>query len=584
MRKLRFILAALCLFCFVLPTLADKGGYVIDRFDVELDIRSDSSLIVTEKLVVLFSEPRHGIYRSIPVRYTDPKGFQYGLGFELLGVTAEDGSKCETKVSNKGAYISIRIGSPSSTVNGRVVYQVMYRITDALRHLAEHDELYWNATGTEWRAGIRNATATVHLPGLVDDEDLQTSGYTGRFGSTERAVTTERTYIGAILFTATRPFRPQEGLTVAVGWPHGLVQFPGPVAKSARFFSHNLALLAPFLAGGWLYRRYRKQGKDPEGPGSVVVRYEPPAGLKPAEIGTIVDEKVDFRDITATMIDLAVRGWMRIEVEKKEQLFGLISTEETVFHLLRTEAGDELLPYEKKILNGIFCDGTDRMEASDLANKFYKTIPKVTESLYNRLTERGHFAGNPSQVRTRYVLAGLGAGVAVFLLGALWAAKGGGIMPYSLIASAVAGILTFALFVSFARAMPRRTRKGVAAWAWALGFEEFTGRVEVDNLEMDRQRNIFESLLPYAMALGVAEKWARQFEGIYATGGTPGWYVGSGSPHAGFSTTSFQRSLQSSMTQAAQSMKTSPRSSGSSGSGGGGSSGGGGGGGGGGSW
>ena len=137
---------------------------------------------------------------------------------------------------------------------------------------------------------------------------------------------------------------------------------------------------------------------------------------------------------------------------------------------------------------------------------------------------------------------------------------------------------------SAARAMPRRTRKGVEARSWALGFEEFAGRVETDKLEMDRKRNVFESLLPYAMALGVAEDWARQFEGIYAGGGSPAWYAGSGSPRGGFSTAAFQRSLHSSMTRAAQSMRSSPRSSGSSGSGGGGSSGGGGGGGGGGSW
>jgi hypothetical protein len=243
-----------------------------------------------------------------------------------------------------------------------------------------------------------------------------------------------------------------------------------------------------------------------------------------------------------------------------------------------------LLPYEKKILDGIFFDGTDRVEASDLANRFYKTIPKVSGALYARLTELGLFTGNPSQVRTRYVLAGLGSGVVVLGLGALWAVKGGGIMPYGLFASVVACIATVVLFISFAQAMPKRTRKGVEARSWALGFEEFVGRVEADKLEMDRKRNLFESLLPYAMALGVAEKWARQFEGIYAAGGTPGWYVVGGSQHHGFSTTAFQQSLQASMTQAAQSMKSAPRSSGSSGSGGGGFSGGGGGGGGGGSW
>ena len=581
MKKLLLVCLLLC----APPALADEGGYVIDKFDVDLDVRPDSTLVVTERLEVMFSEPRHGIYRSIPIRYTDPKGFQYGMKFKLLGVTDDDGSKYGTKVSNNGAYVSIRIGSPSAMVNGKVIYNVQYRISDALRHFAEHDELYWNATGTEWKAGINHASATVHLPGAVEDGDLQTAGYTGRFGGTERAVTIQRLLkADAILFTADRPLQPQEGLTVAVGWPHGLVKFPGPVAKTARFFSYNLALLAPFLAGGWLWRRYRSRGKDPEGPGSVVVQYEPPKGLRPGEVGTIVDEKVDFRDLTATIIDLAVRGHLKVEVEKQEKLFGLLSSEETVFHRLRGEGRGDLLPYEQTILSGIFHDGTDRMEASDLANQFYKTIPVVTKALYTRLTELGHFAADPSKVRTGYVLAGLGVGIAVFGLGALWAVKGGGIMPYGIFPSAIGGILTFALFAIFSGAMPQRTAKGVQARAWALGFEEFAGRVEADNLEMDRRRNVFETLLPYAMALGVAEKWAKQFEGIYATGGGPGWYVGGGSPHMGFSTAAFQKSLQSTMTQASQSMRTAPRSSGSSGSGGGGFSGGGGGGGGGGSW
>ena len=85
---------------------------------------------------------------------------------------------------------------------------------------------------------------------------------------------------------------------------------------------------------------------------------------------------------------------------------------------------------------------------------------------------------------------------------------------------------------------------------------------------------MFESLLPYAMALGVAEKWAREFEGIYATGNAPGWYSGTRPFNAGITTAAFHRSLQSTLTQAAAPMQASPRSSGSSGSGGGGGGGG----------
>lgn len=102
-------------------------------------------------------------------------------------------------------------------------------------------------------------------------------------------------------------------------------------------------------------------------------------------------------------------------------------------------------------------------------------------------------------------------------------------------------------------------------------------------MERDAARDTFESLLPYAMALGVATKWSRRFEGIYAEQ-APRWYVGPMAGMHGFSTVAFHDSLQSAMAETGKSLAATPRSSGSSGSGGGGFSGGGGGGGGGGSW
>jgi uncharacterized membrane protein YgcG len=148
---------------------------------------------------------------------------------------------------------------------------------------------------------------------------------------------------------------------------------------------------------------------------------------------------------------------------------------------------------------------------------------------------------------------------------------------------AVAALLTAVIGFAFAQVMPRRTAKGVELREWALGFEEFVERVEAERLEQDRARNVFEALLPYAMALGIAAAWARRFEGIYEQGGPPGWFVGRNLSQ-GLSTRGFERSLSSAMSRTAGAMTQAPRSKGSSGSGGGGSSGGGGGGGGGGSW
>jgi uncharacterized membrane protein YgcG len=537
--------------------------------------------MVEEHIEVAFSEPRHGIYRTIPVNYTDPRGYGYSLGFRFLGATDQTNKPHGASVSKSGHYVEIRLGDADTFVEGRVTYILRYEVARALVNFAEHDELYWNVTGNEWRTTIERASATVHLPGAVPPEELEAQAYTGPFGSREQAATTEHPRPDTVTFRTNGALNPMEGLTIAVGWQPGLVNFPGPLQRTLAFLADNGIAVAPFLAIAWLWRLYRRGGRDPAGGGSVVVRYEPPAGLTPGEIGTLVDEKVDLRDMTATVVDLAVRGFLRIGHEAKSYLAGLWTTEETTFELLRSPHGASLTAHETLVLNALFSRG-EHVSISDLKERFYKHIPAIQSALYNHLAAEGYFAGSPHAVRTRYRVFGVLAGAVTVALGAGWVWFRGGILPEGMLLPIVAGILTALVFLGFAPAMPRRTKKGVGMREWAVGFEEFVDRVESSQLEADRARNVYETLLPYAMALGVAEQWSRQFEGIYAAAG-PSWYVG-GDPSAGFSTRSFSNSLTSAMAQTGQAMTSAPRSQGSSGSGGGGSSGGGGGGGGGGSW
>ena len=565
--------------------LADRGGYAIESFHTELDVRRDGDVIVTERLEVLFSEPRHGIYRTIPVRYTDPRGFAYALGFRLLGVEDAAGQSHRVKTSREGRDVNIRIGDPDRTVEGRVTYVIRYRVRDALVVRPEHDELYWNATGNEWEAGIGRASATVRLPAAVDDAALEKAGYIGRFGSTEQGVAIERPSGEEIAFLAPRPLEPLEGLTVAVAWPRGIVERPSLAVWAARLALENWILAAPLLALGLWIRQWRRSGRDPRGRGSIVVRYEAPEGVSPGEIGTVVDEKIDTRDITATLVDLAVRGYVRVRVEEQPLIFGLFSSEEIVLERRREGGGpaeEALLPHERLLLEALFSGG-DEVEIDDLRERFYRHVPGIKDALLERVTRRGYFAGKPTEVRIHWALIGVGGAVATFLAGGSWAWLRGGILPQALGMPVAAGVLTAIIGFAFAQVMPRRTAKGVELREWALGFEEFVDRVEAEKLEQDRARNVFESLLPYAMALGVATAWARRFEGIYEQGGPPGWFVGR-NPSQGFSTRGFERSLSSAMSRTAGAMTQAPRSRGSSGSGGGGSSGGGGGGGGGGSW
>ena len=574
---------AILLLALLLPAAAaaDLGGFVIESFHTELDVLESSDLVVEERIEVRFLEPRHGLYRTIPIRYTDPKGYSYRLGFKLIGVTDDDGRPHGVNVRNRGRYIEVRIGSADRTVSGIVVYRLRYRIEDALGHFPEYDEIYWNAVGHEFNAPIGAASARVRLPRAFTADELQTAGYEGRYGSDSQAVRIEVSEPGVVDFAASRALGPLEGLTVSVGWPKGAVAEPSALAKLLRFVGANWILLVPVLSLGWLWRRYRTQGRDPEGRGSIVVRYEPPPGATAGEIGTIVDQRVDMRDITATLVDLAVRGHLRISIEKQDALFGLFETEEIVFERLSPSDAPPLLHHERLTLDGIF-SSSDRVAISELKEKFYTRIPGIRDALQQRMVDKGWFTDLANKVRQRWVVRGLAAGLVTFGIGFVSVKFAGGVFPHAIVVPILAGLATMVPFMVFAPAMPQRTKAGVDLRGWALGFEEFVDRVESERLEADRTRDVFESLLPYAMALGVASAWARRFEGIYERE-APGWFVGH-HPTMGLSTTRLESDLSTAMGKAGRVMASAPRSQGSSGSGGGGSSGGGGGGGGGGSW
>ena len=563
------------------PAAADRGGYVIHRFDTQLTVEPNATLTVEERLEVEFTEPRHGLYRTIPVRYTDPRGYAYSLGLQSIGVTDEAGRSYDTRLSDTGRYLNIRIGDAERTVVGRVVYVIRYRVRDALGHFPDHDEIYWNATGNEWNTTIGTATALVRLPAPLTPDQLESAAYSGRFGSRERAVTILHPEPGVVRFESTKALAPLEGMTLAVGWPHGHVRFPTALERAGRLIADNWIVLLPF---GWLVfllQRYRRLGRDPDAGAPVMVQYEPPPGISPGGVGTLIDESVDLADISATVVHLAIRRHLTIHQEERPQLFGILKRDETVFRRAAPPAGETLAPHEEKVMSALFAGG-DEVDAGDLANQFYAHIPGIRAALYDRLVQKEYFDASPEKVRASYVLRGFLAGLVTGLLAAAWLLFRGVGEPAVPLVPAIVAVLVWGLFAAFASAMPRRTEAGVRARHWALGFQEYARRVEGDRLERSATdpRATFEALLPYAMALGVGGEWAKRFEGIYQQD-EPRWYVGP-HPGRGFSTYSFERSLSSAMTRAGQSMTAAPRSS--SGSGGGGSSGGGGGGGGGGSW
>jgi uncharacterized membrane protein len=309
------------------------------------------------------------------------------------------------------------------------------------------------------------------------------------------------------------------------------------------------------------------------------VQYEPPDSITPAEAGTLMDESADMRDVTATLVDLAVRGHLRIEERDEDVLFGLFKRKEYVFRRTDPPEGARgLEPHERHVLSGIFSGGSTEVELSDLENEFYRNLPGVREDIFGRLVGRGLYRSRPDKVRSNWLAGALLLGVVIIGLGAMLAAK----LSLTPLPFIVAGLASGLIVVAFSRIMPARTAAGARALERLLGFEEFLSRVEKDRFErVVKTPEMFERYLPFAMAFGVERKWAKAFQNIYRQ--PPKWYVGSNS--STFDLGRLSSSLADLSDRAQSAMTSSPRSR-SSGSGfsSGGSSGGGSGGGGGGGW
>jgi predicted membrane protein DUF2207 len=543
----------------------------IERFDATIQVRPDATIEVTESIVARFTGSWNGIYRTIPVKYRTARGLNWTLRVDLEGATDESGRALRVESSRQGQYVKYKIWVPGAADATHTVV-LRYRAGNGLRFFDDHDELYWNVTGDEWDFPIEAATARIELPTAAGG--VRAIAYNGPYGATEQEATIE-TRGTTVTMAMPHALGFHEGLTAVVGWNKGVVTEPSAADRVLGVLASNWPLAIPIPVFLLAFAAWRRRGRDPR-QRPVAVQYEPPQGLTPGEAGTLLDNTVDMRDITATLVDLAVRGHLRIEERDTRHLLGLIGSREYVLHKLDPPAGPgPLADHEQRLLDGIFLTRGSSVELSQLENEFYTKIPGIRSSLFDQLLARGYYHARPDKVRSRWISLAVFVGVVI---------AGGGIRVagwflLTPVPFVVAGALAALILIIFATVMPARAEAGARALEQVLGFEEFLRRVEAEHLKkiiLDKPE-LFDRYLPYAMAFSVEKQWARAFEGIYTQ--SPTWYTGSSG--ASFSVGHFSSSLGAMTSKASSTLSSSPRSSSGSGFGGGGSSGGGGGGGGG---
>jgi hypothetical protein len=568
----------------------------ISSYDVAIAIDPSGTMDVTETIAYDFgANERHGVFRDVPDRLQYDRSYDRVFPVDVESVTGSPGTPTEYTTEDEGGTLRIRIGDPDRTITGLHTYTIRYRVDGAMNGFVDHDELYWNAIGDEWPVPIDRARVSVRAPGRIERVACFAglSGSSGGCGSASSS--------GPSATFAATGLAPYQAMTIVVGLPKGVVEPPSPILRErwslARAFSFTpgtagltvfllVLAVAYFVMLAWRTGRDRRWAAGPVDivmgapvgtpeqavplfeSGGAPVEFAPPEGLRPGQVGTLLDEVANPLDVTATVVDLAVRKHLVIEEIPKHGWFG---KPDWRLRLLPPPPNDELVPYERRLLDGLFEDGDEAL-LSALKTKFVTRLHRVQDALYDDAVGRGWFLARPDRIRQRW--AAIGVGVLVL----------GGVLEYAAIrwthvALLPIPLLVLGLLIVFSsHAMPRRTPRGTGLVRRVHGFRTVIATAETHPSRWAEQENVFTRYLPYAVVFGLTEKWAKAFEGLEQAPDTS-WYV---STHP-FAFASFGQAVDGFSTVAAGTIASTPGGSGGSGFGGGGA-GGGGGGGGGGSW
>ncbi|MGF1556856.1 DUF2207 domain-containing protein [Paucihalobacter sp.] len=552
------------LFCFSHGVAQER----ILSYNTQITVEKSGDLLVREDITVN-AEGNHikrGIYRTFPTKYKDKLGTRFNVDFEVVEVL-KNGNSEPFFTEAKGNGIIVYIGDKNTLLSpGEYAYTLVYKTTRQIGFFDDYDELYFNAIGGDWLFPIEEASVSIKLP--EDAYVVQMDAFTGFAGSTSCDCDI-LSNDNRIEITTTRALQPKEQLTFAAAWPKGLVYEPSTIEKWWYFFKSNFHVLFSLLGLGFVfsiyYKAWKKVGVDPP-KGTIIPLFDPPIGFSPGEIAILHVFRLTQRMVTASIVSLAVKGHIKISYLKKKYSLERISEDTSALTEDEKAIADALFSKERKI---------------DLDNKNHTTFTKARTNAYNAIKKNL----KPTYFNFNYnhLTKGMIASVVLVVLAFIVSPS-----PLVPILFMIVLVILVAVFTYLIKAP---TVKGRAVMDEIEGFKMYINVAEQKQLDALHEPKItperFEALLPYAIALGVENKWGKKFENALSKSlqetqsYSPSWYTGAAVGMA-FSPSSFSTDMGRSFSTAISSASSPPGSS--SGSGGGGSSGGGGGGGGGGGW
>ncbi len=506
-----------------LPVSAQSKSVVWNRFDVDITVNPDGTFDVIEKQEIRFiGGPFTYGFRDISTRYTE----------DITDIRVGDvnGDYLQSKGEEPGTYyVEQRADSmyvkwffEPATDTTRTFY-VRYKVHGGLRYYDEGDQLWWKAVYADRPGEVKSSVVVVSVPAPATIENMDTY-----YTMADMALLDPQT----AKFTAKEPIPTGQPFEVRVQFTHGVVAGAPPAwqqeaDKTAEtspwqavidIFVLLFAIMLIFLAPVGLYMLWYLKGRDPQPRIAPTYLPEPPSDLPPGMAGAVIDEKAGMKEIIATIVDLARRGYLRIEELAEDEDSGY-STRDFLYTRLR-DPDDSLRAYEVFLFEKLF-DGKKQRKLSELKNKFYKNTEKAASMIYEALTEEGYFVENPHKIRTKWALIGVGLFILNILLGCVFTGALAAISPLAVLIMVGPGIFSFGVII-LANFMPKKTQKGADEAAKWKAFRTYLKNLD-DYAELEKATELFERYLPYAIAFGLEKTYLKMWEPVQ-TVPVPTWY------------------------------------------------------------
>jgi len=566
---------------------AANANEVISEFKTEIKINSDASFEVQERIVYNFgTAQKHGIFREIPLFYSDKDERTYKLEIDGVGIFDQENKPVKYSLSTENDTLNIKIGDADVLITGTKVYNINYRVKNGINYYDDGDELYWNATGNFWGAKILNASAQVWLPAGVTSEMATAVCYQGALSSKESCKTEgfgmDMDYLPVPGSTTTTPaegfeygpvtLTPKNGMSISARWQSGFItrtpkeEFGRTAGADWSLRAHWKSwllwcLILPLAVFAILFKIWRKYGRGPKMRKPIIAQYDLPCKITPLLVNLVAKNRAGEKYLAAELIQLAIDGYLKINQLITKGIFG----KKIDYELEKLKAADgQLFEHQKELLGALFKD-RDKLLLSDLkktnwldagARKYRtqlaKAFLKVKGKLaYKEMKEQGWTLRDSMLLRNvSLIIPGslLGFISFFYLISWLFTILGAqseyNYSPKTITAS-IGLLLTGLLLIIFGNLMAQLTEAGMRVKEHLLGLKLYLAVAEKDRINFhnapEKNPAIFEKFLPYAIIFKLEKKWAEQFKDINIT--EPEWYHGTSG--ASFNSVIFVSALSS---------------------------------------